>query len=150
MLRRWTARWQPTELYDAILLDAPCTATGTIRKHPDILSLKNEEQIWQMAKLQRQMLKAAIAFLKPGGTIVFCTCSLQREEGEAIFEFIDKQKLPIEIAPIKVSEVGDNKDLVRPDGTVRTLPHYFINNDPVLSGIDGFFIARFTKSFNSV
>lgn len=142
--------WQPDELFDAILLDAPCSATGTIRKHPDILSLKNAQQIDQMANLQRSMLKAAIRILKPDGVLVFCTCSLQRTEGEAILDFIASKKLPLLISPIQPDEIGGQSDLVQKDGTIRTLPHHLEQSDPVMSGMDGFFMVRFQHITNEI
>lgn len=135
--------WKPEQFFDAILLDAPCSATGIIRKHPDILSLKAEQQIPQMAALQRKILKASVAFLKPGGTLVFCTCSLQPEEGEAILDYIEAENLPLKLDPIKSDELGGVSQLLQENGTIRTLPHYLEDADPVLSGIDGFFMARF-------
>ena len=135
--------WKPEQLFDAILLDAPCSATGIIRKHPDILSLKNEQQIPQMATLQRKILKASIPFLKPGGTLVFCTCSLQPEEGEAILDYIEAENLPLKLDPIRANEIGGVSQVIQENGTVRTLPHYLEHADPVLSGVDGFFMARF-------
>ena len=140
--------WKPEQLFDAILLDAPCSATGIVRKHPDILSLKAEQQISQMAALQRKILKAAVAFLKPEGTLVFCTCSLQPEEGEAILDYIEAENLPLKISPITADEIGGASQLIQENGTIRTLPHYLEQADPVLSGIDGFFMARFQHITN--
>ena len=140
--------WKPAQLFDAILLDAPCSATGIVRKHPDILSLKAEQQISQMAALQRKILKASVAFLKPGGTLVFCTCSLQPEEGEAILDYIETENLPLKLDPISADEIGGVSQLIQENGTIRTLPHYLEQADPVLSGIDGFFMARFQHITN--
>ena len=140
--------WKPEQLFDAILLDAPCSATGIIRKHPDILSLKAEQQVAQMATLQRKILKASVAFLKPGGTLVFCTCSLQPEEGEAILDYIEAENLPLKLSPIGADEIGAGAQLIQENGTIRTLPHYLEHTDPVLSGIDGFFMARFQHVTN--
>ena len=140
--------WKPEQLFDAILLDAPCSATGIARKHPDIFSLKDAQQIPQMAALQRKILKASVAFLKPGGTLVFCTCSLQPEEGEAILDYIEAENLPLKLDPIKSDEVGGVSQLIQENGTIRTLPHYLEHADPVLSGIDGFFMARFQHITN--
>ena len=140
--------WKPEELFDAILLDTPCSATGIIRKHPDVLSLKTEQQVAQRAALQRKILKASVAFLKPGGTLVFCTCSLQPEEGEAILDYVEAENLPLILDPIQSNEMGGISQLVQEDGTIRTLPHYLEHTDPVLSGIDGFFMARFQHVTN--
>src|SRR5690606_9266777 len=76
------AQWHPDGPPEAILLDAPCTATGTIRRHPDILHLKTPRDMEQLAETQARLLQNAFDILAPGGVIVYCTCSLQKEEGE--------------------------------------------------------------------
>src|SRR5690606_428240 len=74
--------WKPAQEFDAVLLDAPCSATGTIRRHPDLMHLKSEADIARLVKLQARLLAAAAAMVAPGGTLVYCTCSLEPEEGE--------------------------------------------------------------------
>lgn len=137
--------YQPDTLFDAVLLDAPCSATGTARKHPDIFSLKSPAQVSVMATLQKKMFKRAVGFLKPGGTLIYCTCSLQVEEGEAILSTITKDELPLDILPVTPAETGGVSEIIRADGTIRTLPYHMRQGDPVFSGMDGFFIARFQK-----
>ncbi|MBX7532538.1 RsmB/NOP family class I SAM-dependent RNA methyltransferase [Qipengyuania sp. 1XM1-15A] len=127
--------WEPKHMFDAILLDAPCTATGTARRHPDVLHRIGERQIEEMAELQAALLEKASGWLKPGGRIVYATCSLEREEGE---ERAAQSSLPT--APIAVDELPDG---ILPDdsGWVRTDPGMLAEN----GGIDGFFIARMRR-----
>jgi 16S rRNA (cytosine967-C5)-methyltransferase len=128
-------KWQPSEKFDAILLDAPCTATGTIRRHPDVAWLKRAEDVATLAKLQAKMIDHALGLLKPGGTLVYCTCSLEPEEGEA-------HATGRTVNPIHVSEVGGLGEIVTANGTIRTLPTHLPNANPRLAGLDGFFIMR--------
>ena len=145
--------WEPETLFDCVLLDAPCSATGTIRKHPDILWLKSHDSISELALLQREMLRRACDFLKPGGTLIFCTCSLQEEEGEAILDFVKREGLALELRPVQPKEVGGFSDSIRADGTIRTRPDHnplagsaSLRADELhFIGVDGFFIARFIK-----
>lgn len=152
------ADFVPDALFDGVLLDAPCSATGTVRRHPDILALKTPEVIERMAKVQRQMLRRAVDMLAPGGILVYCTCSLEPEEGEAVLDFIRQENLPLTVVPVEGAEVGGLTAILRPDGTIRTRPDHdpltpeadMPNVDPApavspMSGIDGFFIARFRK-----
>ncbi|MEM8839336.1 MAG: RsmB/NOP family class I SAM-dependent RNA methyltransferase [Pseudomonadota bacterium] len=148
--------YNPAEPFDAVLLDAPCSATGTIRKHPDALWLKEPDQPAALAELQKKMLAKAIDILKPGGTLVFCTCSLQPEEGEDIASYAGKSMPQIDLKPISVDEVFGLDTIVTEHGTIRTLPsHLTVTIDDSVSdeseksrslnGLDGFFIARFVK-----
>jgi len=133
--------WEPPGLADAILLDAPCTATGTIRRHPDIPLGKGEADLAQLARLQSALLDRAAALLRPGGTLVYCTCSLEPEEGEdqvARFLAVNQE---FRRAPIAAAEIGGIGEAVTPAGDVRTLPSHLSE----LGGIDGFFIARLVR-----
>jgi 16S rRNA (cytosine967-C5)-methyltransferase len=136
--------WTPGELYDRVLLDAPCTATGTIRRHPDIARVKRPEDVTTLAALQARMLDRAVGLLKPGGILVYCTCSLEPEEGEALFEeAICRHDLtPV---PVLAGEIGGLDDAITPSGTVRTLPCHLPRPEPRLAGLDGFFIGRCRK-----
>jgi len=141
--------WEPGETFDAVLLDAPCSATGTIRRHPDIPWLKRPGDITALADLQGRMLDRAAALVAPGGAVVFCTCSLEREEGEAqIAPFL--QRYPaMALEPIAGPEIGGQAQLITPAGFLRTLPsHGFATEDAgpaLMAGMDGFFAARFRK-----
>ncbi len=132
-------KYTPTVKADWVLLDAPCSATGTIRKNPDLPFLKDDGLIKSVAKLQRQMLEKAQHMVKDDGKIVFATCSLQPEEGEN-----HMQNLPegLKIDPIRRREMGDLYTCIRPQGTVRTLPTDYQQH----GGMDGFFIARLKKA----
>lgn len=144
-------KWTPERRFDAVLLDAPCSATGTARKHPDVLWLKNPERVERLATIQRRLLQRVVRFLKPGGMLVFCTCSLQWEEGEAILDFVKREKLPLEIMPVTPDEIGGLHEIIRADGTIRTRPDHRpqvddrlpLENDPLCAGLDGFFMVRF-------
>jgi len=131
--------------FDAVLLDAPCSATGTIRRHPDVLWTKRVGDIASMAALQAQLLDKAIRLVKPGGTVVFCTCSLEPEEGEAHVSSLLRRNPDVRRIPIEASEVGAAKELLTPAGDLRTLPCHFVASTPRMSGLDGFFAARLRR-----
>ncbi len=137
-------KWSPGERFDAVLLDAPCTATGTIRRHPDIAWLKKPEDIVSLARLQAAMIDRAAGLVKPGGTLVFCTCSLEPEEGEQHAKRLQSSP-DWSIWPISADEVGGLADAITTAGTVRTLPFHLDNPDPRLCGLDGFFMMRLKK-----
>jgi 16S rRNA (cytosine967-C5)-methyltransferase len=128
-------KWEPKHSFDAILLDAPCTATGTCRRHPDVLHRIGAHQIEEMVVLQRAMLDRAIQWLKPGGTLVYAVCSLEREEGEE-----QAAKVPLEAAPITSEEMPEGIE-ASSEGWLRTHPGMMAK----LGGLDGFFIARWRK-----
>jgi len=137
--------WQSAEPFDAVLLDAPCTATGTIRRHPDIPFLKRPEDIAALAATQARMVDKAIALLKPGGMLVYCTCSLEPEEGE---EQLARalHRHPVRLVPVTPAEVGGLAEMVTLAGAVRTLPSHLSDAaEPRLGGLDGFFVARLQK-----
>lgn len=137
--------WQAFEPFDAVLLDAPCTATGTIRRHPDLLHLKTVADIERLAKLQARFLAAAAAMVAQGGTIVYCTCSLEPEEGEQqIAAFLDSNP-SFARAPIMAGDVCDVAEWVTPLGDLRTLPHQMQVAPPFKSGMDGFYAARLMR-----
>ena len=127
--------WVPETRFDAILLDAPCTATGTCRRHPDVLHRIGERQIAEMAELQRRLIERATGWLAPGGTLLYSVCSLEREEGEG-------QAAPPGLTPasIAASELPAGLEPTA-DGWVRTDPGMLIE----AGGLDGFFIARWQR-----
>lgn len=139
------ATWQPAELFDAVLLDAPCTATGTIRRHPDILRLRRESDIDSLAETQRLMLAGAARIVKPGGLLVYCTCSLQPEEGEhQVAAFLASHPAFLRL-PIQAGEHGIDAAWLTSEGDLRTLPFHMPSTDPALAGLDGFFAARLRR-----
>lgn len=131
-------KWQPPEQYDAVLLDAPCSATGTIRRHPDIAWNKKPEDVACLSDLQDRLLEAAAAMLKPGGTLVYSVCSLQPEEGAARIEKMLAATDGLERQPVSTGEIGDLSEILTPAGDIRTLPCHLAGR----GGMDGFFIAR--------
>jgi 16S rRNA (cytosine967-C5)-methyltransferase len=132
--------------FDAVLLDAPCSSTGTIRRHPDIAWLKQEADIGVLVALQKRLLQRAVALLKPGGTLVYCTCSLEPEEGEQAVAALLAAEPGVRRAPVAVAEVSGLAEIVTPDGDLRTLPCHLRHDDPRLGGLDGFYAARLVKS----
>jgi 16S rRNA (cytosine967-C5)-methyltransferase len=136
--------WQPGRRFAAVLLDAPCSATGTIRRHPDVQHLKSAVDIAALSALQWRLLLRATELTEPGGTLVYCTCSLEREEGEdqvtrALAE------LPLEPLPVRPGELGGEKAFLAASGAVRTMPQHWPHPEPRLGGIGGFFIYRFRR-----
>lgn len=130
--------------FDLILLDAPCTATGTIRRHPDIPWLKGENDLAKLVALQRRLLDHAVTLLKPGGTLVYCTCSLEPEEGEnAIAELLGHDPT-LRRHAIEPSEVS-GAEFVTEAGDMRTLPCHWPDPDSRFGGLDGFYAARLIR-----
>ena len=133
------------EPFDAVLLDAPCSATGTIRRHPDVAWIKREEDVVKLAALQRRLLDKAATLVRPGGRLVYCTCSLEPEEGERqVEDFLARQPL-FRRASIEAAEVGDRPELLNETGDVRTLPCHLDHLGPGRTGLDGFYIARLVR-----
>ena len=134
-------RWTPAAPFDAVLLDAPCSGTGTIRRHPDIARNKTADDVARMAALQRALLDAAAKAVRPGGRLVYAVCSLQPEEGpEAVDAFLaassDFRRLPV-----KAGEIAGTEDFLTPEGDLRTLPCHLAG----LGGIDGFHVSRLER-----
>jgi 16S rRNA (cytosine967-C5)-methyltransferase len=132
--------------FDGVLVDAPCTSTGTIRRHPDVAWLRQEADIATLASLQKRLLQKAVTLLKPGGTLVYCTCSLEPEEGEQTILALLAGESALRRAPIAPSEVAGLSETITTNGDVRTLPCHLPHADPRLSGMDGFYAARLVKS----
>jgi len=154
--------WAPERHFDAVLLDAPCTATGTIRRHPDILHLKRESDAAQLEPIQARLLANAARLVRPGGTLVYCTCSLDLSEGEwHIKDFlIDTENF--ERHPIVAGEAGIDAEWITPEGDLRTLPYHLpLQASEAVSsvaadsgvavppapagGLDGFYAARLVR-----
>jgi 16S rRNA (cytosine967-C5)-methyltransferase len=135
-----------SESFDGILVDAPCTSTGTIRRHPDVAWLRQEADIAALSALQKRLLQKAVALLKPGGTLVYCTCSLEPEEGEQAISTLLATESGLRRQPIDASEVAGLSEIVTPQGDLRTLPCHLPHDDPRLAGLDGFYAARLVKS----
>jgi len=133
----------PDAPFDAVLLDAPCTATGTIRRHPDVQWAKREPEVAAAADLQRRMLQKAADLVAPGGRLVFCTCSLEPEEGEAQVAPFLAARPDFMREPIRAEEVAGLGHLLTPGGFLRTLPCHGFGEGA--AGMDGFFAARFRR-----
>ena len=138
--------WRPRQTFDAVLLDAPCTATGTIRRHPDILRLKRPEDIAALSDLQTRLLDNAVQLLRPGGTLVYCACSLEPEEGSEQIARLLAREPRLARAPIKPGEWGIAPDWITPDGDLRTLPFHLPDARAELGGLDGFYAARLVRA----
>jgi 16S rRNA (cytosine967-C5)-methyltransferase len=139
----WATEQQQT--FDAVLLDAPCSSTGTIRRHPDVPWLKRAADIVALSGLQRRLLDRAVALTRPGGTLVYCSCSLEPEEGIDIVADLLKRDERVRRVPISAAEVGGETDFINADGDLRTLPCHCPDADSRLAGVDGFYAARLEK-----
>ena len=138
--------WDPGERFDAILLDAPCSSTGTIRRHPDIPYTKSAKDIAPLASLQSRLLDNAAALLKPGGKLVYATCSLDPEEGEAQVAALLGRNERLRLDLISPTELGGEADWIWASGCLRTFPYQLKLETPEWSGMDGFFAARLVKA----
>ena len=131
--------WEPKHRFDAILIDAPCTATGTCRRHPDVLHRIGKGQIADMVQLQRALAAEAAEWLNPGGVLVYAVCSLEAEEGEEQAAWIDAE-LGLTPAPITAEELPAGLRPT-PDGWLRTHPGMLADQ----GGLDGFFVGRWVR-----
>jgi 16S rRNA (cytosine967-C5)-methyltransferase len=131
--------WADKRTFDAVLLDAPCSATGTFRRHPDVLWAAAPGDIASLAGVQIRMLDSAAGRVKPGGRLVYCVCSLEPEEGEAQIRGFLARHPDFSLEPVAAGEGGAPADSVSPEGWLRILPHH------LEGGIDGFFAARMIR-----
>lgn len=118
------ALWRPETRADGVLLDAPCSATGIFRRHPDSLRRRGQSQVAKLAKLQAELIDASLAMLNPGGTLVYCTCSLEVAEGEAQIDAALARHSNLEVIPIAPGEVPGFAKSVTDQGYLRVLPHH--------------------------
>ncbi len=135
------ATWRPAEPADAVLLDAPCSATGTLRRHPDIAQLKGPAEVAALSALQDRLLGAALEMAKPGGLVVYATCSLQPEEGPQRIAALLRSNAAAKRAPIDAAEVNGLDELVTTGGDLRTLPCHLAE----AGGMDGFYACRLRR-----
>jgi 16S rRNA (cytosine967-C5)-methyltransferase len=133
------------EPFDAVLLDAPCTATGTIRRHPDVAWTKRASDLDALAELQRRLLDKAATLTRPGGRLVYCTCSLEPEEGERQVEAFLARNGDFARSAVRPEEVGGLPEAVTPAGDLRTLPSHLSDAPEGRTGLDGFFAARLLR-----
>jgi 16S rRNA (cytosine967-C5)-methyltransferase len=132
--------------FDAVLLDAPCSATGTIRRHPDVAWIKRPGDLIPLVKLQGELLDKAIALARPGGAIVYCVCSLEPEEGEAQIAAVLRRNPDVRRLAVTPDEIGGLAECLTPSGDLRTLPCHLWTDNPRRSGLDGFFAARLVRA----
>jgi len=134
--------WMPGFAPDAILLDAPCSATGTLRRHPDVAWHRTPEEVARLTVTQHKLLHHALDMLKPGGRLVYSVCSLQPEEGEGQISALLAARKDVTLVPVTPETLGGLAQCITPRGEVRTLPCHLAD----LGGIDGFFAAVLTKN----
>jgi len=138
--------WAPERAdFDAVLLDAPCTSTGTIRRHPDVPWLKRESDIAGLARAQARLIERAVALTKSGGTLVYCTCSLEPEENDHVVAALLAREPGVERLPITAAEMFGHAECINEAGDLRTLPCHLADDDPRFAGLDGFYAARLRK-----
>ncbi|MGP9818630.1 RsmB/NOP family class I SAM-dependent RNA methyltransferase [Salinarimonas sp. NSM] len=135
---------EPDAPFDAVLLDAPCSSTGTLRRHPDVAWTKGNADVAKLASLQAQLLDAAATLTRPGGRLVYCTCSLEPEEGEAQASAFLARNPDFARDPVRAEEIGGAAALVDAAGNLRVFPHLGVAPDA--PGLDGFFAARFMRT----
>jgi 16S rRNA (cytosine967-C5)-methyltransferase len=134
------ADWRDNRTFDAVLLDAPCSATGTYRRHPDVLWVASPQDIPRLASVQTRLLASVARRVKPGGRLVYCVCSLEMEEGEGQVATFLSRTPDFALDPIAPGEGGAPEASLRADGTLRILPHHRAG------GTDGFYIARMRRA----
>ncbi|MEM7289136.1 MAG: transcription antitermination factor NusB [Pseudomonadota bacterium] len=138
--------WENDKKYDAVLLDAPCSSTGTMRRHPDVIWTRSSEDVSELAALQLAMVKKAAGFVKPGGQLIFSNCSILKEEGEDLVAGLVKSGFELSLVPLKKEEVFGMSDLINGQGVLRSLPYQMeISEKPEASGMDGFFACKFIR-----
>lgn len=136
------AHWKPPQPLSYILLDAPCSAIGTVRRHPDVLHLKRQQDVTRLADTQARILANAFEILATGGVLVYCTCSLQKDEGERQIEMFLSNTPNAARLPIDAKEdLNGFDEALTEDGDLRILPYH----QSAIGGMDGFFISRITK-----
>ena len=133
--------WRPGEPFEAVLLDAPCSATGTLRRHPDIAHLKGAKDLAGLTALQDRLLANAVHTVAPGGLLVYATCSLQPEEGPARIAALLAGGAPFERVPLEPQEIGGLKACITAEGDLRTLPCHLRE----AGGLDGFYACRLRR-----
>lgn len=133
--------WEPGRKFDRVLLDAPCTATGTIRRHPDVQHIKTESDVARMALVQSRLLARAVDLLAPGGMLVYVVCSLEPQEGPGQAAVVLADVGGLSRRPVSADEIGGLAEAVTPDGDLRTLPCHLSDQ----GGLDGFYAARLVR-----
>ncbi|MEX6506086.1 RsmB/NOP family class I SAM-dependent RNA methyltransferase [Jiella sp. M17.18] len=140
------SEFSPAAPFDAVLLDAPCSSTGTIRRHPDVAYTKDAAEIDKLADVQARLLADAARLVKPGGILVFSNCSLDRAEGEEVVAKYLAAHQDFSRVPVTPDELPDFAFAITADGDVRTAPDMLPAQDGQLGGLDGFFAARLRRN----
>jgi len=143
-MRADISRWRAGSPFDAVLLDAPCLSTGTIRRHPDLMHLKRSGDLARIVAIQAKLLARAAAVVRPGGRLLYCVCSLEPEEGEGIVEAFLSATPDFRRVPITATEVAGHGEWLTPTGDLRTFPHH--TPGPGAIGMDGFYAARMERT----
>jgi 16S rRNA (cytosine967-C5)-methyltransferase len=139
-------KYETEDLFDMALLDAPCSSTGTIRRHPDVVWTKDADDIAYLSGVQKGLLEHAITLVKPGGLIVFSNCSLEPDEGEEmVTQFVADNSDQVELLPVDPRHCQGFETAITDEGFVRTTPDFCINENEELQGADGFFAAILLK-----
>ncbi|EKF41920.1 hypothetical protein NA8A_12645 [Nitratireductor indicus C115] len=138
-------KFEPDQPFDAVLLDAPCSSTGTVRRHPDVPWTKSPEDIDKLAALQRSLLDHAVKLVKPGGCIVFSNCSLDPAEGEAMLSGFLAQTPEVMLDPVGSDEIPGIAPFITKEGMLRTTPADRFGEGEEMRGLDGFFAARLVR-----
>ncbi|RED48125.1 RsmB/NOP family class I SAM-dependent RNA methyltransferase [Aestuariispira insulae] len=133
--------WRPEKPADIVLLDAPCTATGTIRRHPELQWIRSPNDVKELAELQRKLLLASLDMVRPGGEILYVTCSLQPEEGEAQIAGLLDAVVELSLKPFVKADLPGLEEAITDHGYLRCLPSYWAEK----GGMDGFFAARLIR-----
>ena len=136
----------PDTLYDGVLIDAPCTSTGTMRRHPDVAWTKSPDDVLQLARIQFELLDAAVRLVKPGGLIIYANCSLLKAEGELLLKRWLAGRNDIVVEAVTEERDGALAAFADSDGFLRTNALSFTHENAGLSGMDGFFAARLRKT----
>jgi 16S rRNA (cytosine967-C5)-methyltransferase len=138
-------KYQPAQLFDAVLLDAPCSSTGTVRRHPDVPWTKTMADVEKLADLQARLLARAVTLVKPGGRVVFSNCSLDPLEGEDLYRAFLAGNKTVADDPLRPGEIAGIDAFLTSQGTLRTTPADLDLGSPGISGLDGFFAARMRR-----
>ncbi|MCL6710353.1 hypothetical protein M8R20_25480 [Pseudomonas sp. R2.Fl] len=138
--------FRPDELFDAVLLDAPCSSTGTTRRHPDVLWTKGPEDIEKLAVVQERLLRHAMTLVKPGGALVFSNCSLDPLEGELLIERVLADNPHFRLVPIDAGQWPGLEGAVTAKGEFRTTPDMLPADGGSAGGMDGFYACVFSRN----
>jgi 16S rRNA (cytosine967-C5)-methyltransferase len=132
-------KFVPADPYDYILLDAPCSSSGTLRRHPEMAWTRDEQDIYDLVRIQKKMLEHVTEIMPSGGTLVYCVCSMEYEEGLGQIKKILQKNKSLKRQKISADEVFGLEKIITAEGDTMSLPHH------LEGGMDGFFIARLVK-----